>query len=131
MPGTGAMRRQGSCAAPHQVRTGTRGGEARRGREGERGEARAGKRGRVAPAERRELQRLVEHGHEGGGRARVWPTERTGATLEPAMRVVVLGLCSTAEPERQLQLTAESGRQPLSEACEGRLEALDGRGSGT
>jgi hypothetical protein len=45
------------------------------------------------------------------------------------MCVVVLGLCSTAEPERQLQLTAEVGRQPLLER-EGSLEALDGRGSG-
>ena len=29
-----------------------------------------------------------------------------------------------------MQLTTEVGRQPLSEAREGRLEALDGRGSG-
>ena len=43
------------------------------------------------------------------------------------MRVVVPGLCSTAEPECQLQLTAQVGRQ--LEPREGRLEALGGRGS--
>ena len=49
---------------------------------------------------------------------------------EPAMRVVVPGLCSTAEPERQLQLTAQVGRQPLLlEPRKGSLEALGGRGS--
>ena len=101
MRGTGRRRRRGSCAAPHPVRPGTRGGEGRRGRQGRAGEGK-GRRGRVAPAERRELQCLVEHGHKGGGRARAWTSriELTGATLEPAMRVVVLGLRSTAEPER-------------------------------
>ena len=35
----------------------------------------------AAPAERRELQCLVEHGHKGGGRARAWTSriELTGA----------------------------------------------------